>query len=251
MKLLFSLIVLIFISANIVYGVSLLSLKTFQYDTVGCNKQQSSDSQNSWSGGGSFGLFEDNKKLGSIDGGGVLPGSESSFESLCDNAELVSETFIRLDTCTTSTGITYSIDYDNGTIKETELYNCGERSGIVNWYKPFECYNDCKSSPFMYTIIEMEDIVIPKETFVSIQYHGQCDNADWKKNFDTIKYSPLNQCFINGISSSISYDCNSTMLETTQSDKVNCLVYNEILYTSIINQCTGPSSENYISVCNK
>ncbi|KAK5582681.1 hypothetical protein RB653_004266 [Dictyostelium firmibasis] len=247
MKLLFSLIVLISIWINNVYGVSLLSLKTFQYDSIGCSKQHSSDSQGSFSGSGSFGLLEDNnRKLGSIDGGGVEPGSESSFESLCDNGELVSETFYRLDDCLL--GWTFSIDYDNGTIKKEISFECGQK-GSLHWFKPFECYNDCLSSPYMYTIIEMDDIEIPKETYVEIQYHGECDNNDWKKNFDTIKYTPLNQCFINGESSSYSLNCNSTTLQTTQSEKLNCLVYQDFLYTNILDQCTG--SENYINICNK
>ncbi|KAN0012011.1 hypothetical protein ACTFIU_000232 [Dictyostelium citrinum] len=247
MKLLFSLIVLIFAFVNIVYGASLLSLKTFQYDITGCG-QHSSDSQGSWSGSGSFGLFEENKRLGSIDGGGVLPGSESSFESLCDNGELVSETYIRLDTCILSTGETYSIDYDNGTIKKTTSSQCGE-PGSVTWYKPFECVNNCLSSPYMYTIIEMEDIEIPKETYVEVQYHGECNNKGWKQNFDYIKYTPLNQCFAS-IPVSFELDCNSTTLQITQSRKFNCKVIEDIIYNDILYDCTG-TGEKYINVCNK
>ncbi|KAM9989622.1 hypothetical protein ACTFIY_005657 [Dictyostelium cf. discoideum] len=250
MKLLFSLIVLIFLFVNIVYSESLLSLKTFQYDVVGCNKpHSSSDSQGSLTGGGSFSLLEENKRLGSVDGGGVLPGSESSFESLCDNGELVTETYIRLDTCIVSTGETYSIDFDNGTIKKTSAAQCGEE-GIIEWFKPYECVNDCLSSPYMYTIIEMDDIEIPKDTYVEIQYHGDCNNNGWKQNFDYIKFTPLNQCFASGLSSSFSLNCNTTMLEITQSDKFNCLVYKDLIYTDILGDCTG-LAEKYINVCNK
>ncbi|KAK5579425.1 hypothetical protein RB653_009108 [Dictyostelium firmibasis] len=212
------LVALLFVLISCVKSDLLLKYIQFEYDIEKCSKQSSSS--DFMTGGGSFG--EEIKRVGGfIDSNG----SDDSSDESCDNDEYNSITYIKLNQCGIFGGLytMFQINYNDGTIvKETYSEStCNETSPVTEIIKLFQCFDDCKTGPYLYSISDTGDLEIPKGTFVSVYYDGVPCNG-WKNDFIQIQYFPLNKCMTTGMQTSYMYTCNSTNYELIISNRYNC-----------------------------
>ncbi|KAN0036038.1 hypothetical protein ACTA71_005338 [Dictyostelium dimigraforme] len=248
MKLL-TFIVLILVASinnfNLCSGKSIISLKTFQYDQYRCRGDSSGLGPMST---GSFGMEE--KIIGNIDGGNSQSASWSSSVADCDNIEIENELFIVVGECLVLDNdnyyyYMYRVDYSNGTISKTAYYDdrCTSFFSVVH-YKIDECVQDCSlSGPYLFTIIDSSEIVIPKNTLVVFDYTKDCGD-NWKQTFITIRYTPINRCLLTGENTAYQVTCNSTNYNQFYSEhQNNCIRYSSELefrtgvqYCSVFNQ---------------
>ncbi|EAL68964.1 hypothetical protein DDB_G0276925 [Dictyostelium discoideum AX4] len=249
-------LVLILVSINNFYlssGKSVISIKTFQYDQYRCRDDSSGLGPMST---GSFATDERILNLGNIDGGNSQSASWSSSVEDCDNSEIENEFFVVVGECLPMDGdyyyyYTYRVDYTNGTISKTAYSDdrC-ETFSRVEHFKIDECVKDCKlSGPYLFTIIDSSEIVIPKNTLVVFDYTGEC-SGNWKQTFTTIRYTPINRCLLTGENTAYQITCNSTNFNEFYSyNQNNCIRYSsEIEHRTGVQYCKEFNQQAFCNV---